>query len=109
MDLKASTILMEECKSNRKPEPTVVPILATWLSNRNAAAKQRLSIRASAKLIRYFREGWNLVCERAGNPDLLFHDLHRTALRNLRRAGVPETVVMKITSHRIRSVFEQLT
>ena len=57
--------------------------------------------------IKDFRESWDLACQRAGVPDLLFHDLRRTAVRNLRRAGVAETVIMKITGHRTRGMFER--
>jgi integrase len=38
---------------------------------------------------------------------LMLHDLRRSGARNLRKAGVPEGVCMKITGHRDRSVFER--
>src|ERR1019366_7699060 len=54
-----------------------------------------------------FRTAWEHACERAGCPDLLFHDLRRTAARNLRRLGVSEGVVMRIGGWRSRNGFER--
>lgn len=44
------------------------------------------------------------ACTSAGVPDLKFHDLRRTAVRNMRRAGVSQVVRMRITGHRTDSM-----
>lgn len=63
--------------------------------------------RPNGKSIQDFRKLWAHACAFAGCPGLLFHDLRRTAARNLRRAGVAEGVIMRIGGWKTRSVFER--
>jgi Phage integrase family len=60
----------------------------------------------SGKPILDFRVSWAKACKAAGTPGLRFHDLRRSATRNIMRRGISATVAMKITGHLTRAVFD---
>jgi len=70
------------------------------------------------RLLGDFRKAWHAACVKAGlshlekdaegnmveKHDRVWHDFRRSGVRNLRRAGVDETVAVKITGHKTASV-----
>jgi integrase len=57
--------------------------------------------------VRTFDKAWRSVRERAGVPGRILHDFRQTAVRNLVRAGVSESVAMQLCGHNTRKIFDR--
>ncbi len=57
--------------------------------------------------IKKFYRSWRTATKVAKVPGQLFHDLRRSSVRNYVRSGIPEHVVMAISGHKTRSIFDR--
>ena len=61
----------------------------------------------NGKPIRSYAGAWDAACTKAGVDGRLVHDLRRTAVRNLERAGESRSVAMKLTGHKTEAVYRR--
>jgi integrase len=108
VDFEASIITLEKGETKNK-DARSVPILSGDMSDllhaaRTAHPSAQYVFNREGERIKDFRRAWADACNRAGVGDLQFHDLRRTAVRNMRRAGVPQVIRMKISGHKTDSM-----
>jgi integrase len=118
VDLKGQIIrLRSENSKNGEPrimglEGKLLEVIQRREAFRETITDQGVKVHAhifhqDGKPIGEFRRAWLAACKKAKVDGKLFHDLRRTAVRNMIRAGVSEGVAMKISGHKTRSIFDR--
>lgn len=110
--------------TTKNDEPRLIPLTEALFSTLVEQKAKRDRLHPTCEYV-FFREGerildfrgaWDQACfdaklwigdEKTGKPSRLFHDLRRSGVRNLVRAGVPERIAMAISGHKTRSVFDR--
>jgi integrase len=116
VDLKKRFIYLEAADTKDK-EKRSIPIsdeLLATLQDIPKAIHDSHVFLYKGKPITDLRTGLKKACEVAGVPygrfeknGFVFHDLRHTFNTNMRKAGVPESVIMKITGHSTRAMFDR--
>jgi integrase len=79
----------------------------TDLVQRETGTIIRRVFHRQGKPIKSIRRAWKTACRVAGVPGMLRHDMRRSGVRNMVRAGITEGVCMALAGHKTRSVFER--
>lgn len=91
--------------------PQLVGILKTQRAHTDTVEQQPTKgpvpwvFHRDGKRIKYHYDAWRAACKRGGLPGLRFHDLRRTAVRNMERAGLSRSAAMSLTGHVTESVY----
>jgi len=99
----------------KNEEPRTLPVYGEMMAWLQMAKSERdlkcpecpWVFQKDGRRIRTFYKAWNSACERAGVTGLQFHDLRRSAVRNMIRVGIPEKVAMAISGHKTRSMLDR--
>lgn len=102
VDLKAALIRLE-IEQTKTSEARVVPLPDALVDVLKRVTKKEGPVFSGIGL----RNEWPKASAAAGMSGLLVHDLRRSAIRNLIKAGVAEKVAMAISGHKTRSVFDR--
>ncbi|MGA9476924.1 MAG: tyrosine-type recombinase/integrase, partial [Desulfobacterales bacterium] len=89
-------------------------ILQAMPNRIKASGKDNHVVQHKGSPVRDIRDGLRKACEGAKitfgrfTPNgFIFHDLRHTFNTNMRKAGVPESVIMAITGHATREMFDR--
>jgi integrase len=112
VDLKSKEIRLRHGET-KNDEGRTLPIygdMMPWLQMAHAQHQAQFPacqwvFQQDGEHIKSFRKAWASACARAGVAGLLFHDLRRSAVRNMERAGIPRKTAMAISGHKSEAIY----
>jgi len=116
IELQAEDAKGDGDEGNARLIPMVGKDLAGILERRKIARQVKagdtttlaaLIFHHNGKPIVDIRKAWKTACKKAGVPDRLFHDLRRSAVKNLDEAGVSRDVAMQISGHKTQAMYSR--
>jgi integrase len=111
VDLDAAEIRIERRQAKGK-RPRTLPVYGEMREWLEWQAERRepgcdLVFHWKGKPLGSHVKGWDRAVKAAGLDGLRPHDLRRSAIRNMERAGIPRSVAMAISGHRTESVYKR--
>ena len=116
LDLKAGFVYLDaaDTKTKKKRSIPILDELSGYLEQLPKALHDDHVFLYRGKRIKDIRTGLKKACEKAKVPygrntkaGITFHDLRHTFNTNMRKAGVAESVIMEITGHETREMFDR--
>jgi integrase len=111
IDLKQRIIRLES-EDTKNSEPRVMYLNDELLDILNEAGKVRglghnRVFTYKGKPVASIKTCFKTACQKAGIANFRFHDLRHTFNTNMRKAGVDQSVIMKLTGHKTPSMFQR--
>jgi integrase len=114
IELQAVDAKGDRDESNARLIPMVGKDLAGILQRRRTARKVKTDEGTTLAVLIFhhngnpivdIRKAWKTACKKAGVAGLLFHDLRRSAVKNLDEAGVSRDVAKSISGHKTDAMY----
>jgi integrase len=96
------SILKEQQKNQFKDGARTFPYVFYRMRSTGGSRTERKE-NMHPERIGEIKKVWAAACKKAGLEGLLFHDLRRSAIREMVRSGYSERVAMEISGHKTRS------
>jgi integrase len=109
LDFKNRVIVLEaeDTKTQNRREIPLDEALLALLKQVPKTLNSPYVFTFKGKRLKMVRTAFSKACKRAGIENFRFHDLRHCAVTNMRKAGVPDSVIMSISGHKTNAMFRR--